>query len=539
MKQITKNQLFQAARSIDPGRSLFDLSNAKTFTADYGYLYPVQMQEVLPSDNWEMGVRMLIRAMPLVAPTLSPMEACTYSFFIPNRLVWDDWELFITGGKEGTDATPLPVWQPTLSPSPKNGIGSLWDFMGLPPGVNPVDSYPVDFIRRAYNLVWNQYFRDENWDAEVALSNEDLLSARWQKDYFTSALKDQQRGLPIAFPISGFAPITGSTVFDSPQANNLFNVEQQEPGGGTGTRQVTGVINGANSSIVPTYAGAQMAAGSGLGFGIRDAVLNTYNTLDGDADLSAATTFNIADFRLAAVLQQMFEVMNVAGYRYTEMLTAFFGVQAEDSRLQRAEFIGGTKTPIVISEVLQTSASDAQPTPQGNLAGHGIASDQDRIGSFYAKEHGFVLTLFCLKPKPAYTQGISRQLTRRTRFDYYNPLFANLSEQAVLQREIFATATPSENETVFGFQGFGDEYRQVPSSVAGLMHSTFDYWHQARKFSSAPVLGSQFLTIDNTADDLKRIFAVPSEPGFVVAFGNLNHVSRPMPWMAVPGIGKV
>lgn len=495
-----KMRPFHTVPAYVPGRSVFDLSHRRTLTCDMGQLIPTFLQDVIPGDKWQIGNELVLRFQPLVAPIMHEINAYIHYFFVPYRLLWADWESWITGGVDGSFADPIPTWHPTLSPA-KNGIGSLWDYMGFPTTVDPQGAYPVDWPRRAYNLVYNQYYRDETNIAEVALSNEDVLVRSWEKDYFTSALPWQQRGTAPALPISG----SSSAVFATAAFQN---------------------------AAPDTNAGALNAAGDNkIRLNNADAMNNFRNALNNNTvSFASATTFTVADLRLAFQIQKWLERNARAGVRYTEFLRGRYGVSPRDDRLQRPEYLGGFKTPVIVSEVLQTSSTDTT-TPQGNMAGHGMTVDRQFSASYFAQEFGLIIGMMSIMPRTQYQQGINRQWLRSSRYEYYSPEFAHLSEQAILRREIYADNNTVNNNTIFGYQGRYDEYRYVPSSVHGQMRTTFDYWHLGRIFASAPALNSTFL---NCVPD-KRIFAVPSEPGLLVTVGNLVRAVRPLPIIAEPG----
>ena len=489
---MSNNKTFSRVAGLHPGMSVFDLSYTKLFTCDMGQLIPVMVDEVVPGDIFKIGNQSVIRMQPLVAPVLHEINAYVHYFFVPYRLLWSDWEDFITGGKDGTDAHTLPLWTP---PDTINiGVGSLWDYLGFVPGILPTaTSSPLQFPRNAYNLIYNEYYRDENLQSEVASTNWLLLNRNWEKDYFTSSLPWQQRGIAPALPISGI----GHAVW---------------PAIGTGTAvPMQSVFNG---SYYKPYDAATKS------------VLES-NTID----LSTATTFNVADLRLAFQIQKWMERNARAGARYTESLQAHFGVSPRDERLQRPEYIGGSKTPVIVSEILQTSSTDAT-SPQGNMAGHGVSVASTFCGKYRATEHGLIMGILSIMPRSMYQQGFDRSWLRRSRYDFYFPEFANLSEQAVYNCEIYATNNETTNKSVFGYQGRYDEMRTKRNMVCGQMRDVFDYWHLGRIFASAPALNSDFV---KCVPD-KRIFAAPSEPGFIVQFANLIKAWRPMPIQSDPGL---
>nr|QJB19329.1 MAG: major capsid protein [Microvirus sp.] len=494
---MSKRNVFSQVGGLHPRRSVFDLSYEKKLTCDMAQLIPVMCDEVVPGDIFKIGNQAVVRFQPLVAPILHEINMYVHYFFVPYRILWDDWEDFISGGVDGQFADPIPEWQPTIITE-----GSLWDFFGFPVGVDPDGAYPLDFPRRAYNLVYNEYYRDENLQTEIALTNETILNRAWEKDYFTSSLPWQQRGTAPALPISG----TTNAVFPS----SIFAQ------GTSGLQMYFDVFDNkfySNNASFPADAKASLDS----------------NTVD----LSAASTFDIADLRLAFQIQKWMERNARAGVRYTEFLRAHFGVSPRDERLQRPEYIGGSKAPCIISEVLQTSSTDAT-TPQGNLAGHGITVSDAYCGKYHAQEFGLIIGIMSIMPRSAYSQGIDKQWLRKTKYDFFFPEFANLSEQAILNAEICATGSESHNLDIFGYQGRYDEMRTKNSQIVSGMRTTFDYWHLGRQFDtgSPPVLNEDFIKCVPRKD----IFAVPSEPGLIVNFANIIKAFRPLPYMAVPGL---
>ena len=508
---MRKGNIFNHVGSLSPSRSVFDLSYEKKFTCDMGQLIPVLCDEMVPGDFFQFGNEAVIRFQPLVAPILHEVNMYLHLFFVPYRILWDNagtdnWETFISGGVDGDETPTLPRWEPT-----NTAQGSLWDFMGFPVGIDPDGAYPIDMPRRAYNLVWNEYYRDESLQTEVALTNETILNRCWEKDYFTSSLLWQQRGTAPALPISG----TSSAVWDVADFNDS----------GTAAASANqGFTSAANNPVFQLNAG-------GIYPNIKSNAIAFFNS--NTVDLSSATTFDIADLRLAFQIQKWMERNARAGARYTEFLRAHFGVSPRDDRLQRPEYIGGSKSPIIFSEVLQTSSTDGT-SPQGNLAGHGLTVSQSYCGKYHATEYGLVIGLMSVMPRTAYSQGINRQWLRRTKYDFYFPEFANLSEQAVENAEICATASSAHNTGIFGYQGRYDEMRTKDNMVCSQMRDTFDYWHLGRQFNTAtpPTLNDDFVECVPRKD----IFAVPSEPGLIVNFGNIIKAIRPLPVMGEPGL---
>jgi len=482
---------FDLVGSLRPGKSTFNLSYDKKFTCDMGQLIPIMCDEMVPGDVFKIGNEVVIRYQPLVAPILHEVNVFVHYFFVPYRLLDDTWEEFITGGVDGEFAGLVPRWEPT-----DTTIGSLWDYLGFPTGIDPVGAYPLDFPRRAYNQIFNDYYRDETLVTELALDNESIMNRAWEKDYFTSALIAQQRGSAPSLPLTGigFADFTSAMgVAGNPISVNVNSVTDR-----IGTSDNASVLAALNKNEI---------------------------------DFSEATTFTVADMRLVFQIQKWMERNARAGIRYTEFLRAHFGVAPRDDRLQRPEYIGGSKSSVIISEVLQTSET-AATSPQGNLAGHGLVADATRVGSYRAEEFGLIMGIMSVMPKPAYQQGIDRQWLRRSRLDFYFPEFCNLSEQAIERAELYASAVEADNRTVFGYQGRYDEMRIKRNMVCGLMRTDFDFWHLGRQFASPPVLNEEFITCVPRKD----VFAVPSEPGLICSVGNKILGIRPLPVQSSPGL---
>ena len=505
--------IYKHTGGLSPARSMFNLSYSKMLTMDMGQLIPVICDEAVPGDIWQIGSEAVIRMQPLVAPVMHEINVYLHLYFVPYRLLWpkndaetDGWEIFITGGQTGDLEPVQPVWHPTADS--EMALNSLWDYLGFPTGLSAAamqGPFPTDYPRRAYNLIWNEFYRDENLQNKRLLTDSSIAYRAWDKDYFTSALPWQQRGTAPALPVTGTShalwPNSRFGVAPGVQATPYIS-----PNSGDGVMRMDGTD--------PDY-----LANLKLFF--------NNNTVD----LSSATTFDVADLRQVVQIQKWMERSARGGVRYTEFLRSMFGVSPRDDRLQRPEYFGGSKSPVIVSEVLQTSSTDAT-TPQANMAGHGIAVQQQYAGKYHVQEYGLIMGLLSILPKPMYQQGINRQWLRPTRYDYYFREFANLSEQAIERSEIYYTAAEASNKTLFGFQGRYNEMRQKDNMVVGEMRSTYDYWHLGREFSSAPALNSNFITCDPRKD----IFAVQNVPGFMINWGNRIKALRPMPVEPVPGL---
>ena len=555
---------FESVGALHPHRSGFDLSYSKTFSCDMGQLIPVMCDEVVPGDVFKISADWLIRANPMVAPIMSQVDASVHYFFVPYRLLWTDWENFITGGRDGDFESEIPYI------SGYSRRNSLLDYLGFPVGDNdsvrfggdaPGNIKPNVFPLLAYNFVWNEYYRDENFQAyqkyyvdthfDGMLTDDDkflsrygcvntiyfpldnasvprgqILYRNWQKDYFTSSTFARQRGPAVALPVSGILPVTFNNDWQAPVKAKLGSLSQQVYAQGTSTQ-------GSFSAPIryeTTGGGTFTSSDYPRFFADRPTGTATVN-------LNQALTFNVSDLRLATQIQKWQERNMRAGIRYTEFLRAHFGVSPSDSRLDRPEYIGMAKSPVIVSEVLQTGSTDAT-SPQGNMAGHGIGVNQQRIGTYRAQEFGLIIGMFSIMPKPTYaSQGVNRQWLRQTNKDYYFPEFANLSEQAVYNCEIYYTGDSAVDPyRTFGYQGAYDEMRTKNDMVVGLMRPElqggFGYWTLARTFAQQPLLNEEFIKCTPRKDFL----AVPSEPAFIVSFGNSIHAYRPMPEIAEPGL---
>lgn len=526
---------FNRVAGLNPGRSVFDLSYEKKLTCDMGQLIPIVCDEVVPGDVLSFGNQIVVRFQPLVAPMLHEVNVYVHYFFVPYRIIWKDWEDFISGGVQGDFSVPLPRW--TVSDQEiadgATAIGSLWDYVGLPVGVNykrgtPYEeNAPVSFPRSAYNLIYNEYYRDENLQDEVDDDNNKILNRCWEKDYFTSALPWQQRGTAPALSLAGDISIDWSSVFGSGFNESIYSQDNRN------LIFMGSTLNGVAPNFGKLFGIPQSPGVSSDPFSFptqssTDALKAALSKAK--IDTTKIATFDVADMRLIFQIQKWLERNARAGARYTEFLRAHFGVAPRDERLQRPEYIGGMKTPCVISEVLQTSETSAtQPT--GKLAGKGISVDGQFCGKYRATEFGVVVGLMSVMPRTSYQQGINRQWLKQTKYDFYFPEFANLSEQAVTNQELYAQAN-DEDTKIFGYQGRYDELRVKQSLVCGKMRETFDYWHLGRKFENQPKLNSDFVTCNPS----KRIYAVQNEPGLIVSVANLIKAVRPLPIQSQPGL---
>lgn len=560
--------VFSSVLGNKVGRSVFDLSHVKRFTCDMGQLIPVYFDECVPGDTRKIGMQCVTRFQPLVAPILDSVDLTVHYFFVPTRLLMDkeeDWNTFLTGGKDGKDeSVSLPTWNfgyydgssaeaskpvAPFSADVRFGKYSLWDYFGLPVNGTGYDFYGkvrtvnhvLSFPQRAYNLVFNEFYLDENLGDKVSMDNSTILYRSWKKDYFTSALPWQQRGIAPALPLSGTIPVTMSGLSFSDLA--FTPTSSYVP---ADAKPISLEMRGPSSEMITNVNGAGFVASKAWSQSPTASVTMSSGSMNvtnasGTADLTNAATFDVATLRQCVQIQRWLELNARGGVRYTEFLRSHFGISPKDEVLGRPQYIGGTKSSIVISEVLQTSRTvDSSETekgsPLGRLAGHGLGASSDYICTYTAKEFGYLIGIASWMPKPSYQQGVNRIFSRKTKFDFYFPEFAHLSEQAVTNGEIFATGTEKDSE-IFGYQGAYNEMRYTPSFNCADMRDTFSYWHLGRIFNNAPNLNAGFLTTNPAYDGgiRKDIFASPKEPGLLVQFANIVKAIRPLPVYGTPG----
>ena len=512
--------LFSQVPSTQIPRSVFDRSHGYKTTFNSGYLVPFYVDEVLPGDSFKLTATLFARLATPIVPFMDNLYLETFFFFVPNRLVWDNWQKFNGEQKNPSDLTDFLI--PTVSGTNVQNQ-TLWDYFGLPTNVNKalkVNALPF----RAYNLIFNEWFRDENLqeslkvptgDGPDNLSDYGLVRRGKRHDYFTSCLPWPQKGPGVEISIGGQATVDikpdGAPTFLSNAAPSPLN-SLMLPNSGNDVH------------IVLTEAQRQTSYLSWLN-----------PALSATADLSTAKPISINDLRQAFQIQKLYERDARGGTRYTEILRSHFGVISPDARLQRPEYLGGSSARISINPVQQTSATNDM-TPQGNLAAFGVVSDSFNGFSKSFVEHGYVFGFVNVRADLTYQQGLNRMWSRQGRFDFYWPVLAHLGEQAVLNKEIYAQGT-ADDDKVFGYQERYAEYRYYPGQITGKFRSTdpqpLDSWHLAQKFSSLPTLSAQFIQDDPPVD---RVIAVQNEPQFLFDSYIRLKCARPMPVYSVPGL---
>lgn len=543
MSRHSVQHLFSQVPTAQIPRSKFNRSHGLKTTFDSGYLVPIFVDEVLPGDTFTMDCTLFSRVSTLISPIMDNLYLDTFWFFVPERLLFEHFENMCGQQDNPTDSTDylFPILK---SPTDGFAVGSIADYFGLPTGVPNLEVRAEPF--RAYNLIYNEWFRDENLQNSVPFtkadsdnySNYTLLRRGKRHDYFTSALPWPQKGPGVELPFGGSATIvpnasTKDLYFLSSTGNNLGSTSLYygDASSSTTADNVTAVNSMALSGNGSSFAYVGGFRGPATVSAIQG-VLTTGSTVD----LTSATSITINQFREAFQIQRWYERAARGGTRYTEIIRSFFGVVSPDARLQRPEYLGGSSNRIDVNVIPQTSGT-TDVSPQANLSAFAVGTNGR--GNGFSKsftEHGWIIGLINVRADLTYQQGINRMWTRSTKFDMYWPTFAFLGEQAVLNKEIYAQGT-ADDDGVFGYQERYAEYRYAPSQITGKFRSTYaqslDSWHLAQKFENLPKLNPEFI-VDNPPVD--RVVAVPSEPQFLLdAWFNLNCV-RPLPVYGVPGL---
>lgn len=557
------NGIFDSIKLGKGKRNSFDLSHEVKLSCNMGQLVPILCEPVLPDDTFKVDSEVMMRWAPMIAPLMHNVDVYVHYFFVPNRLVWDKWRDFITGGEDGKDAPSYPRVRINSGATGHLSPGGLADYLGFP-SYEGDDAVKVAFFDalpfRAYNLIWNEFYRDQNLEPEIDIMKDvsgihevrgyeaeygggtatydkaeainrffALNNRAWEKDYFTSALPWTQRGDTVRLPLTGEIDITAVQDAQNPEVE-------------VGSVEVVNVSGGSTDVPVPT---GNIEAGSQIGVGesTLEVTTNRQTGIDADgnptylkvgaklngtanidsiaanlrgvAESAQSTTIN--ELRRSYALQRWLERNAFGGARYIEQILAHFGVKSSDARLQRPEYLGGGKCPVRVSQVLQTSES-TDSSPLGTMAGHGLAVGKTNKFKKYFEEHGYVIGIMSVIPRSSYSQGIPRKFLKFDKLDYAWPEFAHLGEQEVMNKELyydFAEDSGSNLDNTnqdfianraFGYQSRYSEYKQCSSRVCGDFKTTLDFWHLGRLFDSRPNLNGNFVQV--TPDDAKRIWAV-------------------------------
>lgn len=564
------NSRFAQAPQVDIQRSTFDRSSGHKTTFNAGKLVPIYVDEVLPGDTFEMKTSAIIRGSTPIFPVMDNANLDIYFFFVPNRLVWANWKEFngenTTNKWEQTVEFSIPQMAPPLStgtiPTAGWEKGTLADYMGIPTGVGPGASqtnpqYTVNHLPfRAYCLIWNEWFRDQNLqdpvlidkgdsqtngrhlipegnsitlENQAALQGANLLPVNKYFDYFTGALPEPQKGPDVLLPLGNTAPVitmttditgvTGSSpslrFASNAPIKSQANIVITPTGSGKGTlNHTTANVDALNGNLIPA---------------------NLY------ANLAEATSATINELRLAFQLQKLYERDARGGTRYIEIIKSHFGVTSPDARLQRPEYLGGERIPINIDQVIQTSGTMEGTTPQGNTGAYSLTGNQGSYFKHSFVEHGYVLGLACVRTEHTYQQGLEKIWNRKNRFDFYWPALANIGEQAILNKEIYLQANKATNEEAFGYQEAWAEYRYKPSRVSSAFRSnitsgSLDAWHYADYYEALPKLSAEW--VQETYKNVDRTLAVQStlEDQYIADFWFKCKCTRPMPIYSIPGL---
>jgi hypothetical protein len=519
-------------------------------TMNEGDLVPIYLDEVLPADTFKINLNALVRMATPLYPVMDNAYMDFYFFFVPARLLWKHFQNLM-GQNDSTFWAEQTEYTTPVTTAPEGGwnVGTLADYFGIPTGVSGLKVNSLPF--RAYAKVWNEWFRDENLQQPVTQSMDDTtttgvntgtnlsdaeagglpLKVCKYKDYFTSCLPSPQKSTePVQLPMTGNAQIVWPN-----SAETMANGEIFQDGGGN----LENIPINSNMKLAASKKNNKSGKALVMFGGQKNASEINYATMQ--ADLSTVTAATINDLRQAIAVQHIFERDARTGTRYKEILKGAWGVTSPDARLDRSEYIGGHRMPINVNQVIQTSSTDST-SPQGNTGAYSMTTLSRNMCTYSATEHGYVLGLAAIRVDHSYQQGLSRLWTRNTRFSYYDPMLANLGEQAVLNQEIYAQGKPQDEE-VFGYQEAWADYRYRTNMVTSEMRSTYaqtlDAWHYADKYDALPTLSSTW--IKEGTENIDRTLAVQSSNShqFICNFYYNQAWTRPMPIYSVPGIDTI
>lgn len=551
MNRNTTSHFSENPVNIDIQRSKFARPSQHKTTLNTGDLVPIYVDEILPGDTMSMSTSAAIRMSTPIYPVMDNCSADFYFFFVPSRLVWEHWREF-NGENRKTHWEQTTEYEIPQLKAPEGGWakGTIADYMGIPTKVPNLSVNALPF--RAYGLIWNEWFRDQNlkdpcmvhlddttqtgsngteYITDAELGGMPLKVAKYH-DYFTSALPEPQKGPDVNMPLGNMAPVAGN-------GQGLGVTDGKKSGAWVGRSNAAFIEYSAYyDKHGYTDVGTATNSYGGLGNNTVIGVVEDATKSGLVADLSQATGATINQLRQAFAIQRLYEKDARGGTRYTEVIRAHFGVISPDGRQQRPEYLGGKSIPINIDQVLQTS-STTDTSPQGNTAAYSLTNFAENMFTKSFTEHGYVIGLVAIRTQHTYQQGLERMWSRKKRFDFYWPSLANIGEQAILNKEIYAQGTETDEEA-FGYQEAWADYRYKPSRVSGAFRSNYaqslDVWHYADYYEAQPILSSEW--IDETRENMNRTIAVSDEleDQFIADFYFYNKMTRPMPVYSIPGL---